>query len=243
MKRTLFSIGALALTGGASLAWGHHARVVCPEEELIVPCIPPPPRVDDRCYDAYRAPFFTRPVLRAPDEVPISNTVIALRRRQRAIYIQRENIAFEQAMLAASPSITQPMVGTNIYGSTFGGGPLACAAARATLEAFAELSIDGEDITTHVTAVGDYAREKLAELPFISEVRGIGLMIGMTLVDDAPLSALQLRDALAEQGFIVNAIGQRIIRLLPPLICTTMHIDRLIAAIYAIMIPSCEEAT
>jgi len=128
------------------------------------------------------------------------------------------------------------------HGTTFGGGPLACAAARATLEAFDELRIDGVGITEHVSAVGAYAREKLATLPYITEVRGMGLMIGMTLAPDSPLTALEIRDALACHGFIVNAIGERIIRLLPPLICTSVHIDSLITAMNEIMNGQREEA-
>ncbi|MCL2818963.1 MAG: aminotransferase class III-fold pyridoxal phosphate-dependent enzyme, partial [Actinomycetia bacterium] len=121
------------------------------------------------------------------------------------------------------------------HGTTFGGGPLACACALATLEVYEDLTVEGRHIGEHVTHVGDYARDKMAQLDCFDQVRGRGLMIGATLADDAALTAIQLRDELCDAGFIVNAVGMNIIRLLPPLIVTTMHIDALIAAIYAIM--------
>ena len=121
------------------------------------------------------------------------------------------------------------------HGSTFGGNPLACAVALATLRAFDACAIDGASVQEHVTAVGAYARETLSRIPGIDEVRGRGLMIGMTLGDEFCMTAPAMRDALAHKGFIVNAIGERTIRLLPPLICTNVHIDYLSAAIYAII--------
>jgi len=121
------------------------------------------------------------------------------------------------------------------HGSTFGGSPLACAAALSTLIAFDAMALDGAIISEHVEAVGAYAQSKLAEIPYLTDIRGKGLMIGATLTDDAPLNAAQLRDALCEAGCIINAIGDKYIRLLPPLICKNVHIDALIEAIYAIM--------
>ncbi|MCL2492049.1 MAG: aspartate aminotransferase family protein [Coriobacteriia bacterium] len=129
------------------------------------------------------------------------------------------------------------------HGTTFGGGPLACAVALATLKEYEALSIDEVPIKEHVTTVGTYAKERLSELGCFDQVRGIGLMIGATLSENAPLSAPALRDALCDHGFIVNAIGDTIIRLLPPLICTNMHIDALIDEIYAIMNDSREETS
>jgi predicted acetylornithine/succinylornithine family transaminase len=121
------------------------------------------------------------------------------------------------------------------HGTTFGGGPVGCAAARATLRAYDEFSAEGRSITRHVQEVGEYAAEKLREMPFFVEVRGKGLMIGATLAPSVPCNAMQLRDALCGAGFIVNAPGERNIRLLPPLVGTNMHMDLLVDAIYAIM--------
>ena len=121
------------------------------------------------------------------------------------------------------------------HGTTYGGGPVACAAALATLTALEELTVDGLSICEHVEAVGEYARKRLTQIPHLTEVRGRGLMIGATLTDDAPLNAIQVRDALCEGGFIINAPSNTYIRLLPPLICKNMHIDAIIEALYAIM--------
>ncbi|MCL2024264.1 MAG: acetylornithine/succinylornithine family transaminase [Coriobacteriia bacterium] len=121
------------------------------------------------------------------------------------------------------------------HGTTFGGGPVACAAALTTLNELARLSIDRRTLEEHVAVTGAYLRTRLTDIPYLTDVRGVGLMVGATLTAEMPLTAPQLRDALCEAGFIVNAIGDDHLRLLPPLICKNMHIDRLIEQIYAII--------
>lgn len=121
------------------------------------------------------------------------------------------------------------------HGSTFGGGPVACAAALATVQQMRTMSIEGVSLAQHVESLGEYAREQLAGISGIESVRGEGLMIGFSLANSDALSASALADALLETGFIVNAIGQEHIRLLPPLVCRKSHIDALIGAIYAII--------
>lgn len=118
------------------------------------------------------------------------------------------------------------------HGSTFGGGPLACAVALATLNRFAAL-----EIADHVVAMGEYLREALATVPGLSQVRGRGLMVGFSLGDNlaAGMTAKELSDALLDAGYLVNAIGDRHVRLLPPLIVEKTHIDGLISAINGII--------
>jgi len=106
------------------------------------------------------------------------------------------------------------------HGSTFGGGPLACAAACAVMQTIAD---DG--LVEHAAAMGDYLAESvsgLAPAAPIDHVRGRGLMLGVGLtVDSAPRVAAAALDA----GLIVNAIGSRTLRLVPPLVITRDEID------------------
>lgn len=121
------------------------------------------------------------------------------------------------------------------HGSTFGGGPLACAVALAGLTEMEETNI-GE----HVEKVGAYAIEKLSAVEGIISVRGKGLMIGFTL--DQTLLGSECTSSLCaeklfEQGIIVNAIHDSTIRILPPLICENVHIDILAEALCGIIAP------
>jgi len=115
-----------------------------------------------------------------------------------------------------------------VHGSTFGGNPLACAAANAALDV-----ILGEDLPGQAAAKGAYLMEKLKQIesPNIREVRGLGLMIGIELKHKvAPyLKALQQKQVIA-----LNA-GMTVIRLLPPLVITYEQIDSLVNALTAVL--------
>ena len=99
------------------------------------------------------------------------------------------------------------------HGSTFGGNPLACAAALATLTA-----IEEEDLMKNAERIGGILlaglREALAGRPGVTEVRGHGLMIGVEL--DRPCG--DLVGQAMEAGLLINVTMDNVIRLLPPLI-------------------------
>ena len=115
-----------------------------------------------------------------------------------------------------------------LHGSTFGGNPLACAAALAVLTA-----IEEEDLPGQAAAKGAYLMEELRSIqsPLIREVRGLGLMVGIELKQKvAPyLQALQERRILA-----LNA-GLTTIRLLPPLVITREQLDQVISALNEVL--------
>lgn len=98
------------------------------------------------------------------------------------------------------------------HGSTFAGGPVACAAALAAIEA-----IEAEEMLHNARIVGDYLRQTIASwsptLP-IEEVRGVGMMIGFDL---KPAIARNVVHNALKEGVLVNATGDHTIRLLPPL--------------------------
>lgn len=112
--------------------------------------------------------------------------------------------------------------GPGDHGSTFGGSNIAMAAARATLE---ELVAPG--FADHVAEVGAYLRGRLAELPHVTEVRGLGLMVAVDLAEAAP-NANDVVLAGLGAGLVLNATGQHTLRFLPPLICMKEDADALV---------------
>jgi len=115
-----------------------------------------------------------------------------------------------------------------MHGTTFGGGPLACAAAIAFLD-----TLKRERILPHVRKIGRYLTRRLAELQkkhaAIREVRCIGLMAGIEL-DSADL-AKQAVTAMMERRIIINCTHDTVLRLLPPYIVTELHVDEVVDAL------------
>jgi acetylornithine/succinyldiaminopimelate/putrescine aminotransferase len=96
------------------------------------------------------------------------------------------------------------------HGSTFGGGPLACAAADATLTPILD---DG--LVAHAAAMEQVIRATYADLPHLVEIRGLGLLLGLRL--DVPVKPIQA--AALAQGLILGTSGDpNVLRLMPPLV-------------------------
>jgi acetylornithine/N-succinyldiaminopimelate aminotransferase len=109
------------------------------------------------------------------------------------------------------------------HGSTFAGGPVVCAAALAAYEICAD-----PGLLETVRDLGERLMGALSELPFVAEVRGRGLMVGVDLVDG--VSAVELaRRALREQRLVVNATGPATLRFEPPLVVTAAQIDEAVS--------------
>lgn len=116
------------------------------------------------------------------------------------------------------------------HGSTFAGNPLAARAALAVLE-----TVEEEHLLANAHAMGEYFMRRLGDPSLrskIAEVRGLGLMIGVEL--SRPDAKRVLADALA-RGLIVNAVGDHILRFLPPLIVTRDDIDRAMEVLTAVL--------
>lgn len=111
-----------------------------------------------------------------------------------------------------------------MHGTTFGGNPLACAAALAVLREYERL-----DLLTNAAKAGTYLAARLTELQeqtgAIKEVRGRGLMLAFDLTEPR---AAALKDALFAEGVLVNACTPETIRLLPSLILQKQEIDEFI---------------
>jgi len=111
------------------------------------------------------------------------------------------------AMIALGSASTLFAAGD--HGSTFGGNPVATAAGLAVIK-----SIEKEKLLFHIDAVGTYLLTELALIPGVSEVRGAGLLIGLTL--NKPVAKL-LTKKCQELGLLINAPSESIIRIAPAL--------------------------
>jgi acetylornithine aminotransferase len=105
------------------------------------------------------------------------------------------------------------------HGSTFGGNPVACAAALAVLNTIAD---DG--LLDAVKRVGGHLHDRLAALtdPLVAEVRGSGLWQGVALTD---ARAGDVEAAARDHGLLVNAVKPDVLRLAPPLVVTEAEVD------------------
>jgi len=105
------------------------------------------------------------------------------------------------------------------HGSTFAGGPVACAAALVALEICSE-----PVLLERVRELGERLAAGLEELPYAAAVRGRGLMLAIDTIDGVQAPELARR-ALLEQRLVVNATGPATIRFEPPLIVTENQVD------------------
>jgi len=109
------------------------------------------------------------------------------------------------------------------HGSTFGGNPLACAAALATIETILKNKLH-ENAKKQGESIKQKLKESLKDCKNITEIRGQGLMIGIEF--NAPCK--NLVDLAAEQGLLINVTAGSVIRLLPPLNITNEQVEILI---------------
>ena len=116
------------------------------------------------------------------------------------------------------------------HGSTFGGNPLACAAAHAVLD-----TLERDNLIPRAAVLGeriqDGLRRALAGSNLLKEVRGKGLMIAVELNEPRPGLVL----AGLKAGVLINQIGEQMVRLLPPLILTDAQADELVKQVAALL--------
>jgi acetylornithine/LysW-gamma-L-lysine aminotransferase len=124
-----------------------------------------------------------------------------------------------------------PQVGTlpqKSHGTTFGGNPLACAAALATIQV-----LESEELPQQAALLGDRLMTGLQAIsaPKVRQVRGLGLMAALELRG----RAAGYLSALAERRVLALTAGANVIRLLPPLVITAKEIDRVVEELAAVL--------
>ncbi len=119
------------------------------------------------------------------------------------------------------------LLGPGQHGTTFGGNPVAAAAALATMHV-----IERDDLCRNAERVGDGLRAQIADLshPLVSGTRGVGLLIAVNLA--RPVAGA-LATALLERGFIVNPVAPDALRLAPPLVLTPEQASTFVEALPA----------
>jgi acetylornithine/N-succinyldiaminopimelate aminotransferase len=125
--------------------------------------------------------------------------------------------------------------GPGTHASTFGGNPLAAAAALAATEALLR-----EEVLPYCRTQGAYFLEGLRRLaassPAIHDVRGRGLLIGIELAEGRTARAVVA--ALLDRGFLVGTAGEQVVRFAPPLIVEKEEIDALLSALSEVLTES-----
>jgi len=124
-----------------------------------------------------------------------------------------------------------------LHGTTFGGGPLACAVAIEFLR-------EEKKLLKHVRTLGEYFHAALEALDkkhkSIHDVRGAGLMLAVEL--DSPELAKAVAKQLLHQGIIINRTHETVLRFLPPYVIQKKHVDQLIGALDAALHKNAESA-
>ncbi|MGZ6385712.1 MAG: [LysW]-lysine hydrolase [Ktedonobacteraceae bacterium] len=119
-------------------------------------------------------------------------------------------------------------IARGIHGSSFGGNPLACAAALATIDI-----LEREALAERADALGQNALQRLRTLhsPLIREVRGKGLLLGIKL----KRRVQPYLEALSERGVLALQAGSNVIRLLPPLVITEEQLERVLDVVEEVL--------
>ena len=125
------------------------------------------------------------------------------------------------------------------HGSTFGGNPLACAAANVVLDTIAD-----EDFLSTVKSVGAHFKKALMDLQekfaeHITEVRGAGLILGMEMKQSKDAAAIAR--LMLERGVIINCTAGNVLRFIPPLSFTKNEVDELIGILERCILDICEQ--
>jgi acetylornithine/N-succinyldiaminopimelate aminotransferase len=108
------------------------------------------------------------------------------------------------------------------HGTTFGGHPVCCAAALAEVD-----ELLSRNLAENAKEVGEYFMEKLTTIPHVKDVRGKGLMVGVEFYD--VVNAVDVKHGAFDRKLLITAIGEHVIRMVPPLIATKEDCDKAVS--------------
>ncbi len=150
---------------------------------------------------------------------------------------------FPVAALVVRSQLLEAIPGDVELFSTFGGNPVACAAALAVLTV-----IEDEGLLANAAKVGSYLRQGLLTLagrhPLVGDIRGEGLLLGVELADEArrpaAAHARQVTEAMRERGILLGTTGPagNVLKIRPPLVFRHEHADLLLQALDEVLAPS-----
>jgi acetylornithine/LysW-gamma-L-lysine aminotransferase len=133
--------------------------------------------------------------------------------------------------VTAASDRTMGFMAVGEHSSTFGGNPVVCAAAEATIRVLLE-----EQLVENAAKVGTHFKDQLLgmqrELRIIREVRGLGLMLGAEMRFDV-YSILQ---STLQNGVLLLDAGRNVLRFLPPLSIRHEHVDRVVSCLRSILV-------
>ena len=110
------------------------------------------------------------------------------------------------------------------HGTTFGGHPVSCAAALAQVGELLD-----RDLAGNAAKMGEYFMEKLKSVPPAKEVRGQGLLVGVEF--DDTIKGVDVKHECLHRKLLITAIGDHVIRMVPPLIITEADCDKAVEII------------
>jgi 4-aminobutyrate aminotransferase-like enzyme/Ser/Thr protein kinase RdoA (MazF antagonist) len=146
------------------------------------------------------------------------------------------------AAVATRSDIVDRFGAATTFFSTFGGNPVACAAALAVLDV-----IEDEDLVAHAATVGDRLRSELGAMASrhaaIGDVRGRGLMTGVEIVRDRATRqpdgdlAARVKDEMAEAGVLIGTTGRHgnVLKIRPPLVITAAEATTIVSRLYEVL--------
>jgi acetylornithine/N-succinyldiaminopimelate aminotransferase len=119
------------------------------------------------------------------------------------------------------------VLGVGLHGTTFGGNPVSCAGGIVVLQ-----TISKQEFLNEVAAKGEYIKQRLKNNPKVTEIRGMGLMLGIDLKDGFEAKAIAAK--CVENGLLILT-AKTALRMLPPLVITYEEIDRGLAILESVL--------